>query len=89
MRVREGQLIWKDKNDGCGSEREVPISTFDPCGECGKKAMANLMLSTKCENWIHGRCAKRKSVIPVWQKSVQDSKNKIEERVEPAVKLCD
>ena len=44
------------------SEGELFISKIDPCGVCGRRVMANLMLCTKCENWVHGRCAKIKRV---------------------------
>ena len=30
------------------------------CGVCGRRVMANSVLCTKCENWVHGKCAKIK-----------------------------
>ena len=43
------------------SEGELFKSKIDPCGVCGR-ITANLVLSTKCGNWVHGRCAKIKRV---------------------------
>ena len=41
-----------------GAEGEVTVSKIDPCGICGKRAMANSALCVKCRKWIYGRCAK-------------------------------
>ena len=46
----------------CGSEGEVIQSRIDPCEICGKKVIVNLVLCTKCGQWIHGRCSKLKKV---------------------------
>ena len=43
-----------------GSEGELFKSKIDPCVVCGRRAMANSMLCTKCGNWFHDRCAKIK-----------------------------
>ena len=45
-----------------GSEGELYKSKIDPCGVCGRRVMANSVLCTKCENWVHGKCAKIKRV---------------------------
>ena len=37
-----------------GSKGEVLKSKVDPCAECRKRVMANLMMCTKCGKWIHG-----------------------------------
>ena len=43
-----------------GSEGDLFKSKIDSCGVCGRRAMANSILCTKCANWVHGRCAKIK-----------------------------
>ena len=43
-----------------GSEGELFKSKIDPCGVCGRRVMANSVVCTKCENWVHSRCAKIK-----------------------------
>ena len=43
-----------------GSEGKLFKSKIDSCGVCGRRVMANSVLCTKCENWVHGRCAKIK-----------------------------
>ena len=48
----------------CGSEGEVIRSRIDPCGICGKRVTVNLVLCTKCDQWIHGRYSKLKKVTP-------------------------
>ena len=45
-----------------GAEVEVTVSKVDPSGICGKRVMANSVLSVKCRKWIHERCAKVKRV---------------------------
>ena len=45
-----------------GSKGEVLKSKVDPCANCGKRVMGNLMICTKCGKWVHGRCAKMKRV---------------------------
>ena len=45
-----------------GLERELLESKIDPCGVCWRRVMANLVLCTKCGNWVHGKCAKIKRV---------------------------
>ena len=37
------------------SEGKLFKSKIDPCGVCGRRVMANSVLCTKCENWVHGR----------------------------------
>ena len=44
-----------------GLEDELFKSKIDPCGVCGRRAMANSVLCTKCRNSVHGKCAKIKS----------------------------
>ena len=41
-------------------EGELFKSMIDPCGVCGRRAVANSVFCTKCGNWVHGRCAKIK-----------------------------
>ena len=45
-----------------GPEGELFKSNIDPCGVCGRMVMANLVLCTKCGNWVHDRCEKIKRV---------------------------
>ena len=45
-----------------GSEGELYKSKIDPCGACGRRVIANLVLCTKCGSWVHGKCAKIKRV---------------------------
>ena len=45
-----------------GSEVELLKRKKHPCGVCQRRVMANLMLCTKCENWVHGRYVKIKRV---------------------------
>ena len=45
-----------------GSKGEIFTSRVDPCGMCGRRVMKNSVCCTKCEKWIHGRCAKMKRV---------------------------
>ena len=47
-----------------GAEGEKTVSKIDPCGNCGKRVMANSVLCVKCGKWIHGRCAKLNRVTP-------------------------
>ena len=37
-------------------------SKVNPCAKCGKRVMANSVMSTKCGKWVHGRCAKMRMV---------------------------
>ena len=39
-----------------------PTSMKYSCGICGLRTMANAVLCKSCGNWLHGRCAKIKSV---------------------------
>ena len=41
---------------------EVLKSKVDPCAKWGKRVMANSVICTKCDKWVHGRCAKMKRV---------------------------
>ena len=41
-----------------GSKDELFKSKIDPCGVCGRRVMANLVLCTKSRNWVHGKYAK-------------------------------
>ena len=51
-----------------GSKGEILESKVDPSAKCGKRVMAHLVMCTKCGKWVHGRCAKMKRVIQLWQK---------------------
>ena len=57
----------KTKEMVSGSEGELFKSKIDPCGVCGRIAMTNSVLCTKCGNWFHGRCAKIKKLPLGWQ----------------------
>ena len=54
--------LGKTKVVVSGAEVEVSVSKVDPSGICGKRVMANSVLSVKCRKWIHERCAKVKRV---------------------------
>ena len=41
-----------------GLKGEILKSKADPCAKCGKKAMENSVMCTKCGKWVHGRCVK-------------------------------
>ena len=43
-----------------GSEGKLFKIKIDPCGVCGRRAMANSVLCTKCENCVQGKYAKIK-----------------------------
>ena len=45
----------KTKVMGSSSKGEVLKSKVDPCAKCGKRVMANLVMCTKCDKWVHGR----------------------------------
>ena len=53
--------------------------------------MANSVLCTKCENWVHGRCAKIKKVTARLTMHFVCSRYKgiMEEKVNSIEKLCD
>ena len=53
--------IRKTKVMVSGSE-ELFQCKIDPYGVCGRRAMANSVLCTKCGSWVHGTCAKMKIV---------------------------
>ena len=44
------------------SKGELFKSKIDPCGVFGRSVMANSVLFTKCGNWVHGRCAKKREL---------------------------
>ena len=43
-----------------GSKGKLFKSKRELCQICGRRVMANSLLCTKCEHWVHGRCAKIK-----------------------------
>ena len=45
-----------------GLNDEVLKSKVDPCAKCSWSKMTNLVLCTRCDKWVHGRCAKMKRV---------------------------
>ena len=45
-----------------GLKGEALKSKVDPCAQCDKKVMENLVKCTKCSKWVHDRCAKMKRV---------------------------
>ena len=47
--------ISKTKVMVSGSQGEPQKSKKDPCRVCGRRASGNLVLCSKCENWVHGR----------------------------------
>ena len=72
--LKERFWNWKDALESKGlmvntTKTKVIVSRLeelfnrktDPCGVCGRRVMANLVLCTKCGSWVHGRCAKIKS----------------------------
>ena len=73
------------------SEGDLFKSKIDPCGVCGRRVMANLVLGTKCENWVHGKCAKIKKVTARLAMHFVCSKCKgiMKEMVNSIGKLCD
>ena len=74
-----------------GSEGELYKSKIDPCGVCGRRVMANSLLCIKCENWVHGRCAKIKRVTARLAMHFVCSKCKgiMERTMNSIEKLCD
>ena len=54
--------IKKTKVILSGLKVELFKSKIDPCGVCGRIAMANSVLCTKCENCVHGRWTKIKRI---------------------------
>ena len=74
-----------------GSEGELFKSKIDPCGVCGRRVIANLVLQTKCENWVHGKCAKIKRPTDRWTMHFVCSKCKgiMEGTMDSIEKLCD
>ena len=46
-----------------GSKEVIFQSKVNPYAQCGKMAMENLVLCTKCGKWMHGRCAKIKRML--------------------------
>ena len=52
------------------SKGEVLKSKVDPCAKCNKRVRTNLMMCTKCDKWVHGRCAKMKRVISTLAKGL-------------------
>ena len=73
------------------SEEELFKSKIDPCGVCGRRVMANLVLSTKCENWVLGKCATIKRVTARLAMHFVCSKSRgiMEGTVDSTEKLCD
>ena len=55
--------IGKTKVMVSRSEGELFKSKLDPCGVCGRRVMVNLVLCTKCGNWVYGICSKIRRVI--------------------------
>ena len=62
--IREQGAEGETREDKRSSDwgRKLNVSKENPCGICGKQAMANSALCVKCRKWIHGRCAKVKRV---------------------------
>ena len=63
---------------------------FVGCGVCGRKVIANSVLRTKCENWVHGKCAKIKRATARLAMHFICSKCKeiIKETADSIEKLC-
>ena len=74
-----------------GSEGELYKSKIDPCGDCGRRVMANLVLCTKCGIWVRGKCAKIKRVTArlVMHFVCSKCKGIMEGTVDSIEKLCD
>ena len=73
------------------SEGELFKRKIDPCGVCGRRAMVNSVLCTKCGNWVHGKCAKIKRTTNRLAMHFTCSKCKgiMEVMVDLIEKLCD
>ena len=73
------------------SEGELLKSKIDPYGVCERRIITNSVLCTKCENWVHGRCAKIKRATDRLATYFICSKCKeiTEGMVDSIEKLCD
>ena len=103
--VKERFWIWKDALESkglkvntrktrvmvSGSEVELFKSKIDPCGVCGRRAMANSVLCAKCGNWVHGKCAKIKRVTArlATHFVCLECKGTMEGTMDSIEKLCD
>ena len=81
--LREKVLKWKERFESKGLKinlkktkvlvsdlkEEILKGKVDPRAKCGKRAMKNSVLCTKCGKWVHGRCAKMKKVTSTLAKS--------------------
>ena len=74
-----------------GSEGKLYKSKIDPCGVCGNRVMANSVLCTKCESWVHGKCSKIKRVAARLAMHFVRSKYKgiMKGTMDSIEKLCD
>ena len=74
-----------------GSEGELYKSKIDPCGVCGRRVIANLVLCTKFGSWVYGKCAKLKRVTARLAMHFVCSRCKeiIEGTMDSIEKLCD
>ena len=74
-----------------GSKGELFKSKLDPCGVCERRIIANSVLCTKRENWVHGTCAKIKIVTARLAMHFVCSKCKgiMEGTMDSIEKLCD
>ena len=45
-------------------------SNVDPCGVCGLKVKANLVLCVQCGRWTNGKCAGVKRVTPKLSRNI-------------------
>ena len=48
---------------------EIQKSKVDPCKVCCKRVMANSLICSKCNSWIHARCVK---ILKVFAKLAKD-----------------
>ena len=55
--------LMKTKMIVSGSKGKVLKSKVDPCAKCSKRVMKTSVIVTKCDTWVHGRCAKMKRVV--------------------------
>jgi len=69
---------------------EMTVSKIDPCGICGKKVMADSILFTNCQKWVHERCTKIEKVTPNLAINFVCARCRklVERAVEPVENLC-
>ena len=74
-----------------GVVKKIQKSKVDPCGVCCKKVMANSLICSKYNSWIHAKCAK---ILKVSAKLAKDficlkCKSSTDFSAQPVESLCD